>query len=292
MATANSREQSIDNDDLVCPITLELFRDPVIASDGRVYERAAITQWINDHGTSPFTRQPLQLNELLPDDHLRQLAARRRNSTVSYNVQHSTVTLPPLQTGSRNTRRVHPQPPTNAPAIEPANGTCSKSAICFCSCCLLCCFGVILAIILSIALANNKSGSDYSYVGSPRATFSGVLTTMSPNYTRPGFWLSPKCYNCHYYVVRKLFINTTGYYTIQSRSLIDLYGYLYNGQFNRTSPLMNLRKGDDNTAGSQQFYIGDYLFSLVYVLVVTTFEPNVTGSFSVSITGPATVTIQ
>ncbi|CAF1551175.1 unnamed protein product, partial [Adineta steineri] len=39
---------------------MELFRDPVIANDGHVYERVAITKWINEHGTSPFTRQPLQ----------------------------------------------------------------------------------------------------------------------------------------------------------------------------------------------------------------------------------------
>ena len=33
-------------DDFVCPITRCLFEDPVMASDGETYERAAIEKWI------------------------------------------------------------------------------------------------------------------------------------------------------------------------------------------------------------------------------------------------------
>ena len=46
-----------DDEGLICPITQEYFRDPVLAEDGRLYEREAITRWINEHRTSPFTRQ-------------------------------------------------------------------------------------------------------------------------------------------------------------------------------------------------------------------------------------------
>ncbi len=73
------------NDDLICPITLQIFRDPVIAGDGHTYERAAIVRWILEHGTSPLTRQPLNLNELQADDYLRNLAAQRRSSSISSN---------------------------------------------------------------------------------------------------------------------------------------------------------------------------------------------------------------
>lgn len=31
---------------LLCPITLEPFRDPVEAADGQLYERAAIESWL------------------------------------------------------------------------------------------------------------------------------------------------------------------------------------------------------------------------------------------------------
>jgi hypothetical protein len=73
------------NDDLICPITCRIFRDPVIAGDGHIYERAAIMRWIAEHGTSPLTRQPLNLNELQADDYLRNLADQRRSSSISSN---------------------------------------------------------------------------------------------------------------------------------------------------------------------------------------------------------------
>ncbi|CAF1398845.1 unnamed protein product [Rotaria sp. Silwood1] len=56
------------SDDLLqCPITKELFRDPVLASDGHTYERLAIEQWIRSNGTSPLTRQPLFIEQLYPN---------------------------------------------------------------------------------------------------------------------------------------------------------------------------------------------------------------------------------
>ena len=43
-----------------CPITLEACVHPVVASDGRVYERDAIMQHLTTNGmVSPFTKQPL-----------------------------------------------------------------------------------------------------------------------------------------------------------------------------------------------------------------------------------------
>jgi hypothetical protein len=78
-------KSDIDKEDLICPITLQMFRDPVVAADGHTYERAAIVQWITEHGTSPITRQPLIIDELQSDDYLRNLATLRRTSSVSYN---------------------------------------------------------------------------------------------------------------------------------------------------------------------------------------------------------------
>ncbi|CAF1302099.1 unnamed protein product [Rotaria sordida] len=78
-------KSDIEIDDLTCPITLQIFRDPVIAADGRTYERAAIVQWITEHGTSPVTREPLDIKELQADDYLRNLAAQQRSSMMAYN---------------------------------------------------------------------------------------------------------------------------------------------------------------------------------------------------------------
>jgi hypothetical protein len=71
--------------DLICPITLRTFRDPVIAKDGHTYEREAIVRWITENGTSPLTRQPLNVNDLLPDYHVRDTAGRRPSSMASFN---------------------------------------------------------------------------------------------------------------------------------------------------------------------------------------------------------------
>jgi hypothetical protein len=91
----SSAKTNVDNDDLICPITLQIFRDPVIAGDGHTYERAAILRWILEDGTSPLTRQPLNLNELHADDYLRNLAAQRRSSSISsnYNINLDQLSL-------------------------------------------------------------------------------------------------------------------------------------------------------------------------------------------------------
>lgn len=52
---------------LVCPITQELMREPVIGTDGYTYERVAIESWVRAHGTSPMTRERMSLADLRPN---------------------------------------------------------------------------------------------------------------------------------------------------------------------------------------------------------------------------------
>ncbi|CAM4777575.1 unnamed protein product [Rotaria magnacalcarata] len=68
MATMN-----ISDNLLRCPITMELFHDPVLASDGHTYERQEIEQWIRSRGTSPLTRQPLSIDQLYPNRKVKEL---------------------------------------------------------------------------------------------------------------------------------------------------------------------------------------------------------------------------
>jgi Mg-chelatase subunit ChlD len=56
-----------EDPDLSCPITLVLFCDPVVASDGCVYEKSAIEELIRTQGLSPMTHKPLA-QELFPAD--------------------------------------------------------------------------------------------------------------------------------------------------------------------------------------------------------------------------------
>lgn len=57
--------------DLLCPITMELFIDPVATADGHVYERRAITDWFQTRQTSPVTNAPLPDTRLTPVNILR-----------------------------------------------------------------------------------------------------------------------------------------------------------------------------------------------------------------------------
>jgi hypothetical protein len=43
----------------VCPITHEVFRDPVILADGHTYERNAIKKWLKESNASPMTQEGL-----------------------------------------------------------------------------------------------------------------------------------------------------------------------------------------------------------------------------------------
>ena len=49
-------------EDYLCPITGQIFCEPVIAEDGVIYERSAISTWLAKHDTSPMTRQKLSSN--------------------------------------------------------------------------------------------------------------------------------------------------------------------------------------------------------------------------------------
>jgi len=55
----------------ICPITQEVFMDPVFTDDGHTYERAAIVEWLKNHTTSPLTNQTLDSVVVRPNHALR-----------------------------------------------------------------------------------------------------------------------------------------------------------------------------------------------------------------------------
>jgi len=82
--TSPEKIDSFVLDALTCPITLELFVDPVLADDGHTYERSAIIEWIKYHnGTSPITREPIKIKELKTNRIIKQLADQYRTSSTS-----------------------------------------------------------------------------------------------------------------------------------------------------------------------------------------------------------------
>ena len=66
---------------MLCPITLDRFRDPVVAADGHTYERAAIERWVRAAKEverwplSPVTLQHLRSTRLLPNFAMRKAVA-------------------------------------------------------------------------------------------------------------------------------------------------------------------------------------------------------------------------
>lgn len=52
-------------DEFLCPITYELFREPVVAWDGHTYEKSAIEKWLLNRDTSPRTGEKMVDNKHL-----------------------------------------------------------------------------------------------------------------------------------------------------------------------------------------------------------------------------------
>ena len=76
-------------DILVCPITLSLFNDPVLAEDGYTYERTAIEAWIKRNGTSPITNQPIALGNFYPNEPIKKLVDRFENTLPEKTYQYT-----------------------------------------------------------------------------------------------------------------------------------------------------------------------------------------------------------
>lgn len=52
--------------EFICPITSEIMSDPVMLTDGQVYEKKAIQKWLTNHNTSPLTKIIVDKNILIP----------------------------------------------------------------------------------------------------------------------------------------------------------------------------------------------------------------------------------
>lgn len=57
----------------MCPITMEVMKDPWTDTDGNSYEKEAIFNWVQIHQNSPMTRNPLNISNLVPNRALKEL---------------------------------------------------------------------------------------------------------------------------------------------------------------------------------------------------------------------------
>ena len=61
------QQDSDYNPNFYCPITCEIFEDPVVDKEGNTFERCSIEEWLNKHGKSPITRTPMDCKDLRPN---------------------------------------------------------------------------------------------------------------------------------------------------------------------------------------------------------------------------------
>jgi hypothetical protein len=73
--------------ELFCPIKLDLMDHPVVAADGNSYERDAIVEWIKNHGRSPYTNEPLPNKNLVNNNALRKLIVDAKHKFDRY-IEH------------------------------------------------------------------------------------------------------------------------------------------------------------------------------------------------------------
>ncbi|KAF8729518.1 hypothetical protein HU200_017457 [Digitaria exilis] len=58
----------------LCPISLEMMRDPVTAPTGITYDRASVEAWLDrGHATCPVTSRPLRADDLIPNHATRRM---------------------------------------------------------------------------------------------------------------------------------------------------------------------------------------------------------------------------
>jgi hypothetical protein len=95
-------------DEFQCVITKEMFREPVITSDGHTYERSAIKQWLEAHDTSPRTGNVLPDRVLRPNHVL-------RSQIVEFRERHG---LAPLPVWEPDPQEMVSTPPNPAPSMQ------------------------------------------------------------------------------------------------------------------------------------------------------------------------------
>jgi len=117
------------------------------------------------------------------------------------------------------------------------------------------------------------------------STYSGILSSSSARFTRANINTGN-----FYYQAIQVVVSTTSTYNFTSTSSFDAYGCLYDGSFTPLYSSQSLITTDDDGAGSGQFQIDRSLQSgRTYILVVTTYNIGITGSFTIRAGGPASV---
>lgn len=82
----------------LCPISLQIMRDPVTLPTGITYDRDSIERWLyaGNHNTCPVTNQTVLESDLTPNHTLRRLIQSWCASNTSYGVERFPTPRPPV----------------------------------------------------------------------------------------------------------------------------------------------------------------------------------------------------
>jgi hypothetical protein len=81
-------------------------------------------------------------------------------------------------------------------------------------------------------------------------------------------------------------------YRFESDSRMIIYGYIYKDDFDPLYPDDNLLTQSNLSCKVYQFHLVAYLeMNRTYILVLTTLNPNVQGSFTVFVSGPRNISL-
>jgi len=119
-----------------------------------------------------------------------------------------------------------------------------------------------------------------------QSTYASVLTKDTQTYSRV-------CGRTNYhYETIQVNVQETSTYSFDSHSTIITYGYIYEYNFDPFNPTENLLAQSNYSCGGYHFQFAAQLqFNTTYILVVTTFESNVQGAFSVFVYGSNNVSL-
>ncbi|CAF1020086.1 unnamed protein product [Adineta steineri] len=95
----------------------------------------------------------------------------------------------------------------------------------------------------------------------------------------------------YYYETIEINVVTDGFYIIASNSSVDIYGYVYNNSFNPFNPSVNLILSNIFGCGAGFQLTVNLVVNITYILVVTSWKENMTGSFSIIVSGPTNTSV-
>lgn len=108
-----------DEDDLICPLSQELWIDPVVDSCGHVFERSYIEKWLLINSICPINRKPINKNCLNPVRPLKEQAEKIRNPEKGEEIRNK---FPIPTPGAVDGSQIDKQPKKAALYLEAAKG--------------------------------------------------------------------------------------------------------------------------------------------------------------------------